>query len=101
MKKLTKSQIIMLYDELIKETGGSRGLRNEDFLDSALNVPFQSFDGTDAFPSIQQKAARLGFGFIRNHAFVDGNKRIGTHAMLIFLSLNGIELAYTQKELSI
>ena len=95
MKKLTKNQIIMLHDELIKETGGSRGLRDEDFLDSALNVPFQSFDGTDAFPSIQQKAARLGFGCIRNHAFVDGNKRIGTHAMLIFLSLNGIELAYT------
>lgn len=69
-------------------------------LDSALNAPFQSFDGTDTFPSVQQKGARLGFGLIRNHAFIDGNKRIGTHAMLIFLSLNGIELDYTQNELS-
>ena len=52
------------------------------------------------FPSLQQKAARLGFGLVQNHPFVDGNKRIGAHAMLVFLSLNGVELAYTQQELS-
>lgn len=51
------------------------------------------------FPTIQAKAARLGFGLIKNHAMIDGNKRIGTHAMLVFLALNGIELQYTQKEL--
>lgn len=100
MKKLTKNQVMMLHHELILETGGSDGLRDEGLLDSALNAPFQSFDGTDTFPSVQQKGARLGFGLIRNHAFIDGNKRIGTHAMLIFLSLNGIELDYTQNELS-
>lgn len=100
MKKLTKNQVMMLHHELILETGGSEGLRDEGLLDSALNAPFQSFDGTDTFPSVQQKGARLGFGLIRNHAFIDGNKRIGTHAMLIFLSLNGIELDYTQNELS-
>ena len=100
MKKLTKNQVMMLHHELILETGGSDGLRDEGLLDSALNAPFQSFDGTDTFPSVQQKGARLVFGLIRNHAFIDGNKRIGTHAMLIFLSLNGIELDYTQNELS-
>lgn len=100
MKKLTKEQIISLHHELIKETGGTHGIRNAGLLDSALNAPFQSFDGVDSFPSIQQKAARLGFGLIKNHAFVDGNKRIGTHAMLVFLALNGIELEYTQEELS-
>lgn len=100
MKKLTKNQVMMLHHELMLETGGSDGLRDEGLLDSALNAPFQSFDGTDTFPSVQQKGARLGFGLIRNHAFIDGNKRIGTHAMLIFLSLNGIELDYTQNELS-
>lgn len=100
MKKLTKNQIMMLHHELITETGGSEGLRDEGLLDSALNAPFQSFDGTDTFPSVQQKGARLGFGLICNHAFIDGNKRIGTHAMLIFLYLNGIELNYTQDELS-
>lgn len=100
MKKLTKGQILMLHRDLIMETGGTDGLRDEGLLDSALNAPFQGFGGTDTFPSLQQKAARLGFGLIRNHAFVDGNKRIGAHAMLVFLALNGIDLSYTQEELS-
>lgn len=100
MKKLTKEQIILLHSELIKETGGTDGIRDDGLLESALSAPFQSFDGVDSFPSIQQKAARLGFGLIKNHAFVDGNKRIGTHAMLVFLILNGIEIEYTQEELS-
>ena len=99
MKKLTKEQILMLHNELIRETGGSGGLRDEGLLDSALNAPFQGFGDVDSFPSLQQKGARLGYGLICNHAFVDGNKRIGAHAMLLFLSLNGIELEYTQNEL--
>ena len=69
-------------------------------MDSALNAPFQGFGDTDTFPSLQQKGARLGYGLICNHAFVDGNKRIGAHAMLLSLALNGIELEYTQEELS-
>ena len=100
MKKLTKEQILMLHNELIRETGGSGGLRDEGLLDSALNAPFQGFGDVDSFPSLQQKGARLGYGLICNHAFVDGNKRIGAHAMLLFLSVNGIELEYTQNELS-
>ena len=100
MKKLTKEQILMLHNELIRETGGFGGLRDEGLLDSALNAPFQGFGDVDSFPSLQQKGARLGYGLICNHAFVDGNKRIGAHAMLLFLSLNGIELEYTQNELS-
>ena len=100
MKKLTKEQILMIHNELICETGGSVGLRDEGLLDSALNVPFQGFGDVDNFPSLQQKGARLGYGLICNHAFVDGNKRIGAHIMLLFLSLNGIELEYTQEELS-
>ena len=67
---------------------------------SALSAPFQTFDGEDVYPSFQQKAARLCFGLIKDHPFVDGNKRIGAHAMLVFLALNGIELQYTQTELS-
>ena len=100
MKILSKEQVILLHHELIKTTGGTDGIRDEALLDSALHAPFQSFGGTESFPSIQKKAARLGFGLIKNHAFVDGNKRIGTHTMLVFLALNGIELSYTQKELS-
>ena len=100
MKKLSKDQVLMLHDELLRETGGAEGLRDEGLLDSALNAPFQSFGETDVFPSLQQKGARLGYGLICNHAFVDGNKRIGTHVMLVFLALNGIELEYTQEGLS-
>ena len=51
------------------------------------------------FPSIEEKAARLGYGLVQNHPMTDGNKRLGAHAMLVFLTLNGIELDYTQQEL--
>ena len=63
------------------------------------NAPFQTFDGQSLYPSVQAKAAQLGFGLVCNHPFVDGNKRIGTHVMLVFLALNGIDLSYTQQEL--
>ena len=71
---LSKEQVIKLHDHLISETGELHGIRDDGLLDSALNAPFQSFDGVDAFPSIQQKAARLGYGIVKNHAFNDGNK---------------------------
>lgn len=97
---LSKEQILMLHSQLVSETGGIGGIRDVALLESAINIPFQSFGDKDVYPSIQQKAARLGFGLVKNHAFVDGNKRIGAHAMLVFLALNQIELEYTQKELS-
>lgn len=99
MKKLSKEQILMLHTQLIQQTGGSDGIRDYNLLDSALETPFQSFGGDELYPTIQAKAARLGYGLIKNHCMIDGNKRIGTHAMLVFLALNGIELKYTQKEL--
>ena len=97
---LSKEQVIALHSEMIQETGGTDGIRDEGLLDSALAAPFKSFADTGIFPSIQQKAARLGYGLVKNHAFIDGNKRIGAHAMLVFLALNKIELDYTQDELS-
>ena len=96
---LSKEQVKLLHSQLIAETGGTDGIRDEGLLDSALNAPFQSFGGFETYPSIQQKAARLGFGLVKNHAFVDGNKRIGAHAMLVFLALNQVELDYSQDEL--
>ena len=100
MIRLSKPQILLLHEQLIAETGGSSGLRDEGMLDSALNTPFQTFAGKDVYPSLQQKAARLCFGLVKNHPFVDGNKRIGAHVMLVFLALNRIELQHTQAELS-
>ena len=89
----------MLHSQLIEQTGGSNGVRDYNLLESALETPFQSFAGSELYPTIQAKAARLGYGLIKNHCMIDGNKRIGAHAMLVFLALNGIELSYTQKEL--
>ena len=99
MISLTKDQIILLHSQLIEETGGSDGIRDDGLLDSAVNTPSQSFSGVDLFPTVLEKAARLGFGLIRNHAFVDGNKRIGAHAMLMTLALNQIYISYSQREL--
>ena len=100
MIRLTKSQVLLIHDQLIAETGGSSGLRDEGILDSAISAPFQTFGGEDVYPSLQQKAARLCFGLVKNHPFVDGNKRIGAHVMLVFLALNGVELQHSQTELS-
>ena len=99
MKKLSKKQILMLHTQLIQQTGGSEGVRDYNLLDSALETPFQSFGGDELYPTIQAKAARLGYGLIKNHCMIDGNKMIGTHSMLVVLALNGIELKYMQKEL--
>ena len=100
MKRLTKEQVLRIHSRMIAETGGTDGVRDEGLLESALETPFQSFGGTELYPTIWQKAARLGLGLVKNHAFIDGNKRIGAHTMLVFLALNGIELVYTQAELS-
>lgn len=99
MKRLSKEQILLLHSQLIQQTGGSDGVRDYALLESAIEAPFQSFGGDKLYPTIQAKAARLGYGLIKNHCMIDGNKRIGTHVMLVFLALNGIEFSYTQKEL--
>ncbi len=99
MKILSKQQVLKLHEMLIAQSGGSPEIRDERLLESALNAPFQSFGDTDLYPSLLEKAARLGYGLIKNHPFVDGNKRIGTHTMLVFLAINHAELAYTDEEL--
>ncbi|MEH2956209.1 type II toxin-antitoxin system death-on-curing family toxin [Candidatus Merdisoma sp. JLR.KK006] len=100
MIKLTKEQILLLHTQLIEITGGSDGIRDVGLLESALESPFQSYGGVELYPSIQAKTARLCYGLVKNHAMLDGNKRIGCHAMLVFLALNGYEIEYKQKELS-
>ena len=75
------------------------GVRDIGLLDSALNSPFHSFDGEDIYKTIQSKSARLGFSLVNNHPFIDGNKRTGILAMMIFLEMNGIEISCTDGEL--
>ena len=90
---------MMLHRALIAESGGSVEIRDEGLLDSAINAPFQTFGGEELYPSLLEKASRLGYGLIKNHPFVDGNKRIGTHAMLVFLAVNHMELQYEDADL--
>ena len=99
MKRLSQSQILLFHQELIDRFGGVQGVRDEGLLDSALNAPFRTFAGNDLYPSILEKAAKLGYGIVSNHPFVDGNKRIGALAMMTFLKINGISLGYTHEEL--
>ncbi|MCL2652829.1 MAG: type II toxin-antitoxin system death-on-curing family toxin [Propionibacteriaceae bacterium] len=100
MKAISKRQILRLHDKLIIQTGGSDGLRDEGLLESALAAPFASYAGQELYPSLIEKAARLVFGLISNHPFVDGNKRVGVTAMAVFLHGNGIELDITNDELA-
>ena len=99
MIKLTKEQVVSIHSSLIKASGGTDGVRDEGLLESALESPFQTFDGHDLYPSIIQKAARIEYSLVLNHPFIDGNKRIGIHIMLVFLAINGIDISCTQEDL--
>ena len=92
MIKYNKDKLLLLHQLLSQETGGALGVRDLDLLDSALESVYASFDGQELYPSKEEKGARLGYSLISNHAFVDGNKRIGTYIMLMFLETNGIKL---------
>lgn len=99
MKYPIKEQIVFLHQELIRTSGGLNGIRDEGLLDSAVLSPLQSFDGEDLYPGLIDKASRLAFGLIRNHPFIDGNKRVGAHAMLLLLYLNDMEMTYEDEDL--
>lgn len=99
MIRLTTKQVITIHSSLIEATGGTDGVRDMGLLESALETPFQTFGGQDLYPALIQKAARLGHSLVSNHPFVDGNKRIGLHVMLVFLAINGVEIECTQQEL--
>lgn len=96
---LTKEQIISIHSELITATGGLDGVRDDGMLESAIASPFQTFNSIELFPSVVSKAVRLACGLTQNHPFIDGNKRIGAHSMLLVLALNNVAIEYTQKEL--
>ena len=99
MRKISKAQVLLVHERLLNQSGGSTGIRDEGLLESALAAPYQEFAGISNYPTIEEKAARLGFGIIKNHPFIDGNKRTGVHIMLLLLCINGINLDYTQEEL--
>ncbi|MBQ8947379.1 MAG: type II toxin-antitoxin system death-on-curing family toxin [Lachnospiraceae bacterium] len=99
MKEISKEQIIKLHTQLVEETGGSVDIRDEGMLDSAVSAPYASFAGIEPFPTVIEKASRLGFGLIKNHPFIDGNKRIGAHALILMLKINGVTIDYDDQDL--
>jgi len=100
MIKFTKDKVLFLHTLIAEETGGSVGLRDEALLESALENSFAEFGGKEFYPSKEEKGARLGYSLISNHAFVDGNKRIGMYIMLIFLEVNGLHMECTNEEVA-
>ena len=100
MIKISLEKIKLLHQLLAEETGGAVGVRDEGLLSSAIEGIYQTFDGQELYPSKEEKGARLGYTLISNHAFFDGNKRIGMYAMLTFLEVNGIKIFCTDDEIA-
>lgn len=98
MIKFSKEKVLLLHKIMAEATGGDVGVRDEALLESAIENIYLTFDGVELYPSKEEKAARLGYSLISNHAFVDGNKRIGMYIMLSFLELNGIKINATNKD---
>jgi len=92
MRYLSIGDVFELHDRIISSTGGSRGIRDINALESAVNLPRQTFDQKDLYQDIVAKAAALCFSLVMNHPFVDGNKRVGHAVMETFLILNGYEI---------
>lgn len=99
MRFLSIENIILFHGKIIKETGGSAGIRDRGLIESALNRAFVTYDGEDLYPGINEKIAAIAHSLISNHGFIDGNKRIGVAVMVILLRMNNINVSYTQKEL--
>lgn len=99
MKILSINQIINLHEILIKKFGGIRGFRDEKLLESSINSAFQTFNFIDLYEGKLKKIIHITYSIIKNHPFIDGNKRVATHVMLILLELNEYKIDYLQSEL--
>ena len=98
MIRFSEEKVLLLHQLIVAETGGSNELRDVGLLDSALEGFFQTFGSEELYPTKEEKGARLGYTLISNHAFVDGNKRIGMYVMLTFLEVNGIHMDCTNED---
>lgn len=94
-----REAVLALHERLLSEFGGSAGVRDEGMLDSALSRPSSQF--AHGAPTIPELAAAYAFGLIRNHPFVDGNKRIGFATAVLFLELNGCRFTASEVDATI
>jgi len=99
VRYLSVAQVRALHDLQIERFGGGSGVRDPGALDASVMRPRASFGGEDLYADLPAKAAALMHSLVQNHPFVDENKRVGLHAMLVFLSENGMELTTTSREL--
>lgn len=98
MRYLSLPELLELHRRIIEQSGGATGVRDLGMLESALAQPRMTFGGAELYPTIIEKAAAFGFSLIKNHPFIDGNKRIGHAALETFLVLNGYEVSATVDE---
>ncbi len=98
MKILTVRQVLVLHEYMVKKHGGSLGVRDMGMLESAVHRPFATFGGEDLYPDIYQKAGALIQSIVKNHPFIDGNKRAGFTSAYTFLKINGLSLTASEKE---
>ena len=99
MIRITMDKALHLHHMMAEATGGSVGVREEGLLSSALEGAFGGFGDMEFYPTLAEKGARLGYTLIANHAFVDGNKRIGIFIMLTFLAVNGLHISCTNDDI--
>ena len=99
MIRFDKDKVLLLQQLVIESTGGLAGVRDFGLLDSAIESVYQTFDGEELYKTKEEKGARLGYALVSNHAFLDGNKRVGVLVMLSFLAINGVNLSYIDDEL--
>ena len=95
MRFLSTFKVLELHHRLIEKSKGIAGVRDFSLLESALAQPRMTFDGSELYPTLEEKAVALAFSLIKNHPFVDGNKRIGHAVMEVFLVQNGFEIHAT------
>lgn len=100
MIKFSQEKILLLHKLITEETGGDPSVRDIALLNSAVESAYQTFDGKELYPTKQEKGARLGYSLISNHAFVDGNKRIGMYVLLTFLETNGVKIRPTPEDVA-
>lgn len=97
---ITADDVIQIHSRVIQRSGGMDGLRDRASLEAAVSAPMQSFGGQDLYPTTVEKIARLGYGLASNHAFVDGNKRIGAMMTQLLLKWNGVQMSLHSGELA-
>lgn len=97
--QLLLDDVLLFHQDMVDKFHNAQGIRDITLLESAIYTPFQSVFGQDLYPTLPQQAARLCYGIIKNHPFVDGNKRTATHVMLTFLYVNGCQMSYDEMDL--